>query len=130
MKRILTGLRHTYTRIREDVVEGTPLPLFTSSTFFSIIVELVVIALCLGISTGIMYLLVLAMGTHPPLLLYPLAIIVNVLYCVGGMAMVVVLGFTGLLLTLYGIYWMGIIPLTVGMYLWSLIPSSNHVQRK
>lgn len=88
---------------------------------------LVVIAVYLSISTGIMYLLVRAMGT----MLYPLALIFHALYTVGGMVVLVVLRVGGLLLTLYDMYWMVMVPLTVGLYLWSLVSSNkNYVRRK
>jgi hypothetical protein len=131
MKRAFRELRDTYGRISKDITEDTPLPIFTDGIFLRIILMLAVIALCLSISTGIMYLGAQAMSTQVPLVLYPLALILHALYTVGGMALLAVLGMGGLLLTFYGMYWMVMVPLIVGVWLWSLVPSNNkHVRRK
>lgn len=124
MKRILRDLRDTYTRITDD----TPLTLFTDEDLPFAMLGYAVIALCLSISTGIMYLGAQAMASYP--LLYPLALIFHALYTLGGMALLVVLLVAGLLVSLCGMYWMVMVPLTVGVYLWSLAANKNHVRRK
>lgn len=123
MKRILRDLGDTYYHITDD----TPLVIFTDKDLPTAILGYAVITLCLSISTGIMYLLAQAMGTNP--FLYPIALIFHVPYTLGGLALVIVLGTGGLLLSLCAMYWMAIIPLTVGVYLWSLVPK-NYVRRK
>lgn len=123
MKTVFRGLRDTYTRITND----TPLVIFTDKDLPVAMLGYAVIAACLSISTGIVYLGSQAMGTYP--LLYPLALIFDVLYTLGGMALLIVLLVGGLLLSLCGMYWMAIVPLTVGVWLWSLVPS-KYVRRK
>jgi hypothetical protein len=129
MKRAFRELRDTYSRISEDMTEDTPLIIFIDGRLPIMILALAVIALCLSISTGIMYLGVQVMGTRPPLVLYPLALIVNALYCLGGMVVVGLLMVGGFLLAAYGVYWMVVGPLTVGVWLWSLVPG-GYIRRK